>query len=128
MATLIEGANVLRGKLRKLGDNLLPSLEAPVAAVRDSIAASAAASVPVEAGDLAASAFSDGPEPNPKAFSVTATTGYTDDKAPAVHEGFHGNRRTTPPKWLERAAQGREAVLSRQVGSALWGALSKLVR
>ena len=126
MATLITGASELRRKLKALGPAILKDI-APVArAEAASILAAAQVNVPVDEGELALSAFTSD-EANEKKGRVMASAGYEAAHAAYAHEGFHyGKKVSAPPKWLERAADGREQGFADAVGKAIRTALARL--
>lgn len=110
-----------------MADQLLPAVGVVVKAEADAILAAAQGQVPRASGDLAASAFSSGPEERKTKHSVIATCGYESIYAPAVHEGIHfGVKNGHPPKWLEHAAAGRLQGFAQKVAETLNSELSKL--
>lgn len=127
MATQIQGADELRARLKRAGPLILEHLAAPIAAEAQAIHLAALPHAPSDEGNLAASSFVAAPEINPKRMSITATTGYEAEHAAYVHEGYHyGRKVAAPPKWLEKAANGRESKFAADVGDAIRNGLAKL--
>jgi hypothetical protein len=99
----IAGVEDLQRALKQLGADLPAQLQPLLLAEAQALASIANAEVPRESGELAASSFTDSATTKTGAISVA---GYTDPKAPAVHEGFHGGKKVSLPNlfWLQRAA------------------------
>jgi hypothetical protein len=129
----IEGLGHLRAKLQKASAEVLRGC-APVllAEARDVLSASKG-SLPVESGELGGSGFVTGVEIESQKRSATVLTGYEAPHAAFAHEGFYGfpgvedkfARTGQPPKFLERAVQGRGKAFARKVGAAMVAALKK---
>jgi hypothetical protein len=133
----ITGADELRRRLKIAGALILDHIEPAVFESAAALHIDAGASVPLDTGDLAQSAFVGGPEIDPEKMRVMATVGYGGEfklskklgayYAIYVHEGFHfGKKRGNPPKWLERAAKGREVGFAKEIGDAIRAGLAKL--
>jgi hypothetical protein len=125
MAAVIKGADELRSMLRGIASKVLPDLGAPLVSASLAVIARAEPLVPRESGDLADSAFFDGPEINRSTLSATATAGFEAEHAPYVHEGVHGGAHVQPPKFLEHAIEGLEAQLAEDIGDALMQSIER---
>lgn len=105
----VEGTKDFLRRFRAASPKFLDALQPVVADHANKVMAVANIAVPKDDGELANSAFVDGPTrvETAEKKSVSATCGYDADHAPYVHEGFHYGRKTsTPPKWLEFSAWG----------------------
>lgn len=79
------------------------------------------AAVPVESGELKASSFTS--SGLTAKGNTAATAGYEDEKAPAVHEGFHGGKQIETPNrfWLQTVANRFAPGFARRMAStAKW--------
>lgn len=127
MAAELHGADELRKRIKRAGPEILEAIGPVLVGTASQILTFAQVDVPSDSGGLAASAFTDGPEI--KGTRVSASCGYTADHAPYAHEGFHyGRKAKTPPKWLEKAANGREQKLADEVGRAIRSTLERIAR
>jgi hypothetical protein len=120
----------LRKRLNQLGAAVLPDVAPVVGQAASRVGTAALFGVPQGTGALAASAFHDGPEIDPDAKSVTATTGYSAEHAAYVHEGHHYGRKVkAPSKWLEQVSDQLDAdEFAKQVARALWDSIAKQVK
>jgi hypothetical protein len=125
MSAVIKGAEELRSLLSGIAPKVLPDLGAPLMLGALDVVTRAEMLVPRESGDLADSAFVDGPEINRRTLSVTTTAGFEAAHAAYVHEGVHGGAHIRPPKFLELATVGLEEHLAEAVGDALMTAVER---
>lgn len=87
------------------------------------------AAVPVESGDLRASAYARSAAVDRAAHFVSAEVGYGSDHAAYVHEGAYGSRadkQATPPKFLSKATRKGRAKYRKAVAAKLAEVLNKL--
>lgn len=130
----IEGLEHLRRRLVKLSPKVLSACGPTLRAEASDILSKSSASVPSESGELAGSGFVSHAELSDDGRSITVAVGYDSPHAAFAHEGFFGfhgvegkfGRTGEPPKFLERAADGRGGALAKKVGAAMLRALRRL--
>lgn len=130
----IEGLEHLRRRLVRLSPQVLSACGPTLRAEAADILSKSSSSVPAESGELASSGFVSQAEISDDGRSVTVAVGYESPHAAFAHEGFFGfrgvedkfGRTGTPPKFLERAADGRGGALAKKVGAAMMRALRRL--
>lgn len=130
----IEGLEHLRRRLVRLSPKVLKACGPTLRSEASDILSKSSASVPAESGELAGSAFVSEATLSKDGRSVTVAAGYESPHAAFAHEGFFGfpgvegkfGRTGEPPKFLERAADGRGGALAKKVGAAMMRALRRL--
>lgn len=128
MAAVIKGADELRKTLRTLAPKVLPDLGAPLVRASLAVVTRAAGLVPEDTGDLADSAFIDGPDFNKSALSATTSAGFDSKHAPYAEIGVHDKAHVEPPKFLSRATDGIEEELAEDIGDALMASIERNAR
>ncbi len=127
MLVEVKGTADLLRRLKRAGPAILAEVADDVVTQANVLGSLAGGDVPAATGTLAQSAFVDGPATNEGRMSVTATVGYAAPHAPYVHEGFHyGLKVKSPPKWLERAANGLKAGFAPAMFQAVKNGLNRL--
>jgi hypothetical protein len=130
----IEGLEHLRKRLVELSPQVLSACGPTLRAEASEILSSSSAGVPTASGELSGSGFVSNAELSSDGRSVTVTVGYDAEHAAFAHEGFFGfpgvegkfGRTGEPPKFLERATDGRGNALAKKVGAAMIKALRRL--
>jgi hypothetical protein len=114
-------------RLRESAPEVLAGLGHALADHASRVMAASAVEVPRDTGALAGSAFVDGPVTNLAKQSVTATGGYADPHAGAIHEGFHHGRKVkSPPHFLSRPFKAVKSRARKAVAEALKSAISRI--
>jgi hypothetical protein len=100
----VKGDAELRKKLRGLQGAFLEEMATAIPAEAGRLLEAANATVPRQSGELAGSAVVSSERSKNR---IAAAVAYTDDKAPAVHEGIHWGVRFGEKepgfKWFEKA-------------------------
>lgn len=130
----IEGLEHLRRRLVRLSPKILSACGPTLRTEASDILSKSSSSVPSVSGDLAGSGFVSQAELSKDGRSITVAVGYESEHAAFAHEGFFGfagvegkfARTGEPPKFLERAADGRGNALAKKVGAAMLKALRRL--
>lgn len=130
----IEGMEAVRRRLQRASKEVLKDCEPVLRNEAAHIMVASRSGIPVETGDLAGSGFIAPGEASKGGESMTVTCGYEAPYAAQAHEGFYGfpgvkdrfRMTGTPPKFLERAADGRGGALAKKVGAAMMRALRRL--
>ena len=114
-------------RLRRVQAQALADLRGAVQTEAAAILAQSQALVPRDTGTLSTSTFLDGPVLSGKRPSVIATCGYTDDKASAVHEGFHWSKQRVkePSNFLRTPAKGRKRAFKYVVARVIEATVSR---
>ena len=130
----IEGLEHLRRRLVKLSPAVLTACGPALSGEASDILSASRSSLPTVTGSLAGSGFVSPPELSDDGRSITVTVGYEAEHAAFAHEGFFGfpgvegrfGKTGEPPKFLERAADGRGSALAKKVGAEMMRALRRL--
>lgn len=116
--TKLEGDKELIEALRDLGPEAIEKMDELLGEEGEALFAEAQTVVPVESGDLRASGFVD--HAPLRKTGAAVTVGYEIEYAAAEHEGIHGGRHDSPPpRWLEKATDGRATVAIERVYEGL---------
>lgn len=115
----VEGGEQLVAKLRAKEREFLDSMAEQLPAEGEQLRSEANALAPVASGQLVSSSVV---ESEVKPSHVRTGIGYTDPKAPAVHEGIHWGHKIKAEhrrKWLERALHAFAGGFAERVAARL---------